>query len=418
MQRLSRQVLHLPGRIGRTLWNFVYRRLRLEEDSTDEAARKVVFTLISCVTTLAGFLWGTIYLLLDLPHAVWSPWSYCVVLALTLAFALATGRYRVLRTVQLVLIFLLPFGLHWSLGGFTNSGAVFLWAFLAPLGASIFVGRRSAALWFGLFVAAVLGSAFADSWLLEQHGELPRPVEIGFFLMNIGAVSATVFGVVIYFVTKIGTANRENERLLLNVLPKDIVPRIQRGEGVIADRFENITVLFADIVGFTELSRVASVQKVVELVNSVFSRFDRLAARHGVEKIKTIGDAYMAVSGVPHFVEDHADRALALGRDMHRAVKRISVRYAGGRTEPITVRVGIATGIAMAGVVRSLKYHYDVWGQAVNEASRIEAQAAPGSVLLSEASVRRLTRRWDFSRSITCNLKGIGERRLYVYDAS
>jgi class 3 adenylate cyclase len=177
--------------------------------------------------------------------------------------------------------------------------------------------------------------------------------------------------------------NRENERLLLNVLPAPIAQRLQGGEQTIADGFEHITVAFADLVDFTHLSAQMPPQRLVALLNGLFSRFDEAAIELGVEKIKTVGDAYMVVSGLPAPVPDHARRIVRM------AIRMIYItrEYALEHRVPMTVRIGINSGPAVAGVIGKSKFIYDLWGDTVNVASRMESSGVPDAIQVT-ASVR------------------------------
>ncbi len=171
-----------------------------------------------------------------------------------------------------------------------------------------------------------------------------------------------------------------SEALLRNVLPAGVVKRLRQGETVIADHFDDVTVLFCDLVGFTALSARLEPAETLQLLNEIFSGFDLLAEENGLEKIKTIGDAYMVVGGIPEPVEDHARRVVKMARGMAGVVA------AAGRGEALGVRIGIDTGPAVAGIIGTRKFFYDVWGDTVNTASRLEASCEPGRIHLSSAA--------------------------------
>jgi class 3 adenylate cyclase len=196
-----------------------------------------------------------------------------------------------------------------------------------------------------------------------------------------------------------------SEQLLLNVLPAPIAARLKRGEAVIADRFAEVTVLFADLVDFTRRSQETSPERVVRLLDDLFSAFDRLAERHGLEKIKTIGDAYMVVGGLPEPRPDHAqavaDMALALREEVARH------RDPGGR--PLALRIGIDSGPVVAGVIGRRKFSYDLWGDTVNTASRMESLGVPGCIQVTERTWRRLRDGYRFERRGPVQVKGKGE---------
>ncbi|CAN5469281.1 AAA family ATPase [soil metagenome] len=206
---------------------------------------------------------------------------------------------------------------------------------------------------------------------------------------------------------------KKSEQLLLNVLPASIVHRLKQGETTIADRSSNVTVLFADIVDFTHLSATVEPEHVVDILNTVFNHFDDLVERHGVEKIKTIGDAYMAVGGIPEPREDHAEVMVRLALDMQASIPLLA-RAVGMDT--IKIRVGVHTGSVIAGVIGRSKFSYDLWGDTVNTAARMESHGMPGRVHVSEDVVRKLnghSTKFAFEKREQIEIKGKGLMTTY-----
>jgi adenylate cyclase len=198
-------------------------------------------------------------------------------------------------------------------------------------------------------------------------------------------------------------------RVLLNVLPPSIAERLMHESGSIAERFSAVTILFTDIVHFTELSARVSAEELVALLNEVFSAFDDLVEKHGLEKIKTIGDAYMAVAGVPTLRDDHPDAVADFALDMLEAVKRLNA----SRAEPIRLRVGMHTGPVVAGVIGTKRFAYDLWGDAVNTASRMESHGLPDTIQVTRATYERLRDRYELRRRGPVEVKGKGEMVTY-----
>jgi len=199
------------------------------------------------------------------------------------------------------------------------------------------------------------------------------------------------------------------ERLLHNILPEEIADRLKESEEAIADGFESVTVLFADIVGFTPLSAQLEPKELVGLLDQIFTEFDRLAEKYGVEKIKTIGDAYMVAAGIPTPREDHAEAAAKMALDMRNVIKRVS-KQRGGTLE---VRIGLHSGPVVAGVIGQRKFIYDLWGDTVNTASRMEAHGMPGAIQLSEETRALLDnasakKRFKIESRGTVDIKGKG----------
>ena len=199
---------------------------------------------------------------------------------------------------------------------------------------------------------------------------------------------------------------QRSERLLLNVLPAPIAARLEAGEGVIADAFPDVTVLFADLVDFTRRSQRIGPAQVVATLNELFSAFDRLAQRHGLEKIKTIGDAYMVAGGLPQPRPDHAQAVAELALDMREEV----ARRADPSGQPLAVRIGIDTGPVVAGVLGTSKFSYDLWG---DTASRMESHGLPGCIQVTERTYQRLRDGYRFQRRGPIQVRGMGELVTY-----
>jgi class 3 adenylate cyclase len=202
---------------------------------------------------------------------------------------------------------------------------------------------------------------------------------------------------------------RENERLLLNILPEPIAERLREGEPLIADRFDDVTLMFADIVEFTRLSSTMSPHELVAVLNDVFTVFDGLVDRYGLEKVKTIGDAYMVVGGMPERTDDHPARVAAMALDLAEAVDRIDSAARLG----ITFRIGIHCGPVVAGVIGTKKFIYDVWGDTVNMASRMESLGIPGRVQVTHAMAERLRGTFEIEPRGLIDVKGKGPTPTY-----
>lgn len=203
----------------------------------------------------------------------------------------------------------------------------------------------------------------------------------------------------------------KSERLLLNILPQPIAERLKQEPGIIAERFEEVTVLFADIVDFTPLSASVAPETLVTMLNDVFSLFDRLADKHGLEKIKTIGDAYMAVAGLPMPRPDHATAAVAMALDIQRELSGLALTPNG---RPLRVRIGLHTGPVVAGVIGQKKFSYDLWGDTVNTASRMESHGIAGCIQVTETTYRHLRLNYVFEKRGAIQVKGKGEVVTYL----
>lgn len=212
------------------------------------------------------------------------------------------------------------------------------------------------------------------------------------------------------YLKQLQAEQEKSERLLLSILPKAVAEQLKQNQNTIAESFAEASVLFADIVNFTALSAHRSAIEVVGLLNHIFSAFDQLAEQHGLEKIKTIGDAYMVVGGIPVPHPDHASAIAEMAIAMQQAIEQFNQIS----SEAIAIRIGISTGPVVAGVIGTKKFIYDLWGDTVNTASRMESQGIPGSIQVTEATYYHLQHRYQFEERGTLKVKGKGEMRTYL----
>jgi class 3 adenylate cyclase len=263
--------------------------------------------------------------------------------------------------------------------------------------------RRWSLLIAAWFVIGPLG--YALSPLSAEETRTPLTL-LGDVLSNAAMFAAVlVLGEAVRRGRALQLEQERSERLLLNVLPAPIATRLKAGEPVIADAFPEVTVLFADIVDFTRRSQRISPAQVVQALNELFSAFDELAQRYGVEKIKTIGDAYMVAGGLPDPRPDHA-QAIA---EMALAVQAEVTRHTDPSGRPLAVRIGIDTGPVEAGVIGTAKFSYDLWGDTANTASRMESHGIPGCIQVTERTYQRLRDGYRFQQRGPIQVRGMGE---------
>jgi adenylate cyclase len=383
----------------------------LPTDDPDEALRKETLVIAASLITALAVVWVATYAALGLYLSAAIPLAYQLITIVNLVVFARTKRYRFFRASELGLSLLLPFLLQLSLGGFVASSGVILWSFTAPLGALLFAGRREAVRWGVAFAALIVASAILDP-LLTNQGEIPSQLTIAFFALNILGVTGTCYALLLYFVGErdraaamAATERERSERLLLNVLPVQIAERLKSGESVIADASSEVGVLFADIAGFTPLSATLTPGEIVLLLDEVFTTFDELAARHGLEKIKTIGDAYMVASGLLDHQPGHVEALALMALEMQRDA---------GRRQGIELRIGIDVGPVVAGVIGRSKFIYDLWGDTVNTASRMESHGVPGAIQVTERVYRLLTPAFEFEPRGVIEVKGKGLMPTYL----
>ena len=404
--------------------------------STDSEQEKLNKTLAIFASGLMGFgamLWLAIYWAMGIKFSATVPFSYLLISAGSLMLYLWKRNFELFRFIQVSLFLFVPFIMQWSIGSYVSSSGVMLWALLAPVGVMIFQGPRESLPWFFAYIVMTAISGFFDYYLGdgEQQGVTMQSVAV-FFSLNFAAVSTIVYLLISYFVNqrdklqarideqyKLLQAEQEkSERLLLNILPGPIAQRLKEQHATIADGFSDVTVMFADIINFTRLSEEMPPKFMVTLLNEVFSHFDQLAEKHGLEKIKTIGDAYMVAGGL----DEHHQRPGAVGahRDYCTAICNMATEMrdymetlSGIRRARLQIHVGIGTGPAVAGVIGMKKFIYDLWGDTVNIASRVTEQAGPSMILVDATTYRRVRGEYDFEGPQSIHVKGKGEITVY-----
>ena len=361
-----------------------------------------------------AIVWGFTYVAFGEYLAGAIPLSYSVLSFLSIISFARTRRYQFFRFSQLLLSLLLPFFLMIALGGFVNSSAVVLWSLSCPLGALVFVERRQAIRWFLAFLALVILGAILDPFV-QRTSYLPPLLRIIFFVMNIGCTSTVVFVLLQYFVSQKETTLKllhversKSERLLLNILPKEIADILKNESRTIANQHDQVSVLFADIVNFTPMSALMTPVGLVELLNDIFSFFDVLVEKYQLEKIKTIGDCYMVAAGIPQSRPDHAHILTQMAIEVRDHFTQH--QFQGRR---LAFRIGINSGPVVAGVIGHMKFAYDLWGDAVNTASRMESHGVEGQIQITRATYELIKNDFVCEPRGVVNVKGKGEMEVW-----
>jgi guanylate cyclase len=287
-------------------------------------------------------------------------------------------RFRVMMQVLFALVYASILLEVTAFGGLVPSGLSVIFGIALVLGAMVGFGYRVAAWWFGAFVVAVVYALLIPELIDPWYSPSDPTGDIAFNVVTSGTLT---FAVLTYFIRQRDRFQRRSDDLLHAILPEEIVPRMKDGAGTIADDIPEASVLFADVVEFTPMSAALSPAQLVELLDEVFSCFDAFVAELGLVKIKTVGDAYMAAAGVPRARADHAHAIadLALRIRDHEAVNPVD----GGR---LMFRVGVNSGPMTAGVIGTRTFSYDLWGDTVNTASRMESSGVPGAIQITAAT--------------------------------
>ena len=297
-------------------------------------------------------------------------------------------------------------------GGITGTSPGLVWAFLVPAYAILALGPRRATPWFAAFALSVVLMAVLDPWARATFGEGPYLLRVVGWTMNVLLPLTIVFVLLRYTDLRRRLAEARVDELLLNAIPVSIANRLKHGENRIAESYPETTVLFADVVGFTPWTNRTEPSRVIGLLDDLFTRFDDVAADCGIEKLKTIGDAYMAVAGAPTARDDHALVAIDAARGMLLAASG----WREAHEVDLELRIGLASGPVVGGVIGRQRILFDLWGDTVNTAARLQSAGIPGRIQVAESTMRLAADRWQFEERIV-EVKGLGRLHAYVLDA-
>jgi adenylate cyclase len=355
------------------------------------------------------------------------PFVFQLLLAGNLAIYIKSRNFEVFRSIQLGLFLFMPFFAQWAIGNFITASGISLWGLLAPIGAIVIIGTRDSLAWFTAYLFLTALSGFFDYYLADMlvppDKMVPIRTSVVFFGLNFAGVSTITYLLLRYSAIEraktekmleeahvmLKSEQERSERLLLNILPPPVADRLKHSDQTIADGFADVTVMFADIVNFTRVAEGLTPQAVFSMLNRIFSTFDELAEKHGLEKIKTIGDAYMVAGGLNTESIDFTAAIASMALDMQHVLHHdFNINQ-----QHLEIRIGIGTGPVVAGVVGKKKFIYDLWGDTVNIASRITSEGKPGAIYVDEMTYQRLKASFEFNAPALLHLKGKGEMMVY-----
>ncbi|MEM7426284.1 MAG: adenylate/guanylate cyclase domain-containing protein [Pseudomonadota bacterium] len=411
----------------RTAWERLERSLTVGASPEDPPQRRRMKTIFTA-TMAAALLYSMIFFFLpdrsNFEHVV----DVAAMLSCIVALAVLHVRKNVAQAFSTLVALLLPaLGAYYFLHG--NRDGDLLFAILFPVAAITFLGPDRSVRYLiaciGLVVLVVLADEFLprtthpwavtplnpDGWLFDAPDKYRfRGLELITFL----SVAIILYALSHGGASALRDANQRVRVLLLNILPRSIADRLSgdspaEAEATIVDSYESCSILFADIVGFTPLSRKLTPDELVTLLNSLFSAFDRVAARNGVEKIKTIGDAYMAACGLPEREPDHAARIADTALELMQVVRQFNE----GSPHDLDIRIGIHSGPVVAGVIGLNKFAYDLWGETVNTASRMESHGRPGLIQCTADTAALLESTHRCKEAEIVDVKGYGPIRTW-----
>jgi adenylate cyclase len=397
------------------------------EDDAETRLKKSLLVFATGLVCTGSMLWLFLYGQMGPQFSANAPFVFQLLLVGNLLYYFRSGNFDLFRYSQLGLFLFAPFAVQWSIGNFITASGTSLWGLLAPIGAVLFFGVRESLAWFFAYIFLTALSGFFDYFLadsLVSNGpKISIRTSVFFFALNFAAISSIVYLLLRYAVQEKAKAQAsleathrllqdeqdKSERLLLNILPGPIAERLKRDNQAIADGFADVTVMFVDIVNFTRIAEGMTPQQVFSMLNRIFSSFDELAEQYGMEKIKTIGDAYMVAGGLnneqTNYTRSIAELAIAMRDLLHRDFTVNDMH--------LDVRIGIGTGPVVAGVVGKKKFIYDLWGDTVNLASRITSEGTPGMIHVDATTHLRLAHYLSFDEPRTLHLKGKGNTVVY-----
>ena len=389
----------------------IERRLALSGDDDMLRKRKVAAFFAGLFGSIIALVFVALYFSVGEPLPAWLYISTFVWTTVGLA-VLWRRPHAYYNTVLLTTVYVTihPWVVTLYTGGYSSGLLPMLWALLGPGFAVLLIGIRPALFDSALYVLMACVVALLDPWAATHALDLPD-----WFRLLAGTLSAVTPGMMVVFVSlflfrQAERARMQADALLRNILPSPVADRLKIDPTTIADSFGAVTVLFADLVGFTQMSAAANPQEVVGLLNAVFSEFDALTEKHGLEKIKTIGDAYMVVGGLPTPRPDHVEAVAAFAIDALEVLKHH--RALDGN--PLSIRIGINTGPTVAGVIGRRKFIYDLWGDTVNTASRMESFGLENAIQVTQAVRDELHERYVFEERGPIEVKGKGQMMTYL----
>ena len=351
-------------------------------DSDELKLQKSLLVICTFPFIIAGVCWGTMYILFGEALASIIPLSYSLFSLASIIYFNVSHKFEVFRFNQLLLILLLPFALMLSLGGFINGSVVILWSLISPLGAMLFDKRSNAPRWLAAFISLIVISTFVQPLVRLQNNLTTGQITM-FFVINLIAVGVLIFLMVYYFVGKKNFFQAQSEALLLNILPKEIAAELKANGHAEAKQFDSVTVMFTDFKDFTQIAERLTPAALVYEIDTLFKAFDNIIGKHNIEKIKTIGDSYMCAGGLPVADTTHACDVVRAALDIQQFMQcHLQQSKAVGK-EPFEIRIGIHTGPVVAGIVGEKKFAYDIWGDTVNVASRMESSGEAGRINIS-----------------------------------
>lgn len=401
--------------------NFIESIFEFDLLEAQERRKRRMTIELSLWIVIAGIMYNLVYVYLGYPAAITVSVVSIVATILNILVFYFSKNYKLFKITQLVILVFFGFLDHVILGGFVDGSGVGLCAILAAMGALIFTDVRTARFFFLLFIIGVIGVGIWEFTIIDQPFRMPRKLSLTFFILNFIFIGAIVYFIVESafiksnaFQEQLEKEKAKTESLLLNILPSEIAIELKNSGWTKARGYASATVVFSDIIGFSSTARYLTPGKLVEELGLYFGAFDDIMEKYGLEKIKTIGDAYMFVGGIPTESNTHAHDAVRAALEMQKEVEKI--KSSGQISFPFTLRVGIHSGPIVAGVVGRKKFVYDVWGETVNMAARMEQKGEAGRVNISESTYYLVQNEFTCTPRGKISAKNVGDIEMYFVE--
>jgi class 3 adenylate cyclase len=396
------------------------------EDSQELRLKKYTLLIITLSCCVAAPIWSYSYYLMGLRLSALIPFAYILVLAPAIAVFARTKNEKALLNVQLFAIFLCPVIMQWLAGGLLKGGVIILWSFLSPLTALVFLNVRKAKLWMSLVVGSIIVTGIFNSYF-EQYGMyIDRSQKLLLNMMNVAGACLVIYFAIQYFVNTIRKNNQlleeekqKADKLLLNILPLQVAEELKKSGKTRPTLYKGSTIIFTDFKDFTQFSELFTPDELINELDTCFEKFDEIIGNNGLEKIKTMGDAYICVAGILRNEADAASnaiKAVTAALSMAEYIRRKKEQKLKEGKVYWDVRIGVHTGDVVAGIVGKNKFAFDIWGDAVNTASRLETCSEPGKVNISNTTYRLVKEHFECSYRGKLPVKNKGELDMYFVE--
>jgi class 3 adenylate cyclase/tetratricopeptide (TPR) repeat protein len=401
------------------------------QDTPEIVVQKMSIVIISIATCAAALVWAALYYYYyGVVVATMGPLIYFLIVGPSLIYYFLSKRQQFLVNVQLICIFCMPLLMQFSAGGF-QSGVVINWAILAPVGALMYKGIKEAAFWMVLLVIGVMCTIVFNDFFSTFYHPISRTAQVMFYGMDIIGPAIVIFFCTQFFVkstirdgillqksnltlsetlVELKLEKQKSDDLLLNILPEEVAEELKEKGTTTAKHFDNVTVLFTDFVNFTNAGEHMNPQQLIDELHSCFKTFDEITGKYDIEKIKTIGDAYLAVAGLPTPDPHHAENIVRAAMEISAYMQN---RLATNGKNTFEVRIGIHSGSAVAGIVGVKKFAYDIWGDTVNTAARMEQNSEAGKINISETTYNLVKDKIKCTYRGEIEAKGKGMLKMY-----